>query len=173
MAEKKLSKTQQKIWAPGRRLSLFDTDVRLEEVLEGVITAKPPSVNEMYNIRLITKGGKQIPVVTDSTALIKFKRLASVELGKQWTWEEPLTEDTPYLVVLAFFFKKVTNKSWPKSAKTKRFKKFDTSNYTKATEDVIAKATGVDDCNNMELYLCKREDMKNPRIEVTIFELGT
>ena len=73
-----------------------------------------------------------------------------------------LPKDTAYLVDIWLFLPQMKNKS------DGRYKKLDATNRVKFLEDVIAKALSIDDGQDTDILVHKREDAKDPRVEVTL-----
>ena len=78
-----------------------------------------------------------------------------------WKYQPPLTpENSPnvnaYQLVLTFYLPDMLNATYgqPGGAKT-RFKRIDVSGLVKIVEDLIVEMTGIDDSNNVRLYLEK------------------
>jgi len=70
---------------------------------------------------------------------------------------------------VTLYFTNLLNKTWTKTNKIKtRYKKKDASNYIKLIEDGVARGSGIDDCNNLDVTISKRHDPEHPRVEVTL-----
>ena len=131
--------------------------------LTATIDTFPPSANKMY---IRTRHG---PVLSSEAR--KFKSKASIQLLQQWAFSPKPDPHVAYKLELAFFFPLLENKGWLTGKAKTRFKRKDVTNYIKVLEDIIAKATGVDDSCNMEVVVSKKVDEDNPRIEITYTEL--
>ena len=131
--------------------------------LKATLTIFPPSANKMY---IRTRHG---PVLSGEAR--KFKSKASIQLMQQWAFSPKPCMHVAYKLELAFLFPQLENKGWASGKAKTRFKRKDVTNYIKVLEDIIAKATGVDDSCNMEVVVHKLADPDNPRIEVTYTEL--
>lgn len=108
-----------------------------ELVFSASLTVLPPSTNRAY--RSTPRG------VLKSAEARRFEAEAKAQLLRSFSFDaEPINENEPHCLELHFFFKDLENKSWPKTAK-RRYKRRDTSNYVKLTEDVVAEALGIDD----------------------------
>lgn len=129
--------------------------------LAATLTRYPPSANKMY---APTKWGKRKTAATRN-----FEVWAIGELGKAWSFADKPDPTKPHELILFFYMPKVENKSWP-DCKT-RFVRRDVSNLIKVLEDVIAKASGLDDSATFDTHFFKRLDTQNPRIEIVLQEL--
>lgn len=114
----------------------------------------PPSANKMYTH---TAYGPR-----KSDAMEKFLAQAHLSLGKQLMLSKfyAAGADIPYRLRLRFVFTTLYNAGWPKKAKT-LYKKRDVSNLIKVLEDVVAKTTGIDDCNFLEIVASKEQGPDN------------
>lgn len=120
------------------------------------------SVNQLYVNRI--QGGRTL-----SAKGLAFKRRVIQKLALEWGFTEPLDRDKEYRLVLNFYFPAVFSRGWPKKANS-RFRKIDQSNFAKFFQDCVAEVTGVDDANHTVLLLTKREDEKEPRVEIVLEE---
>jgi hypothetical protein len=66
---------------------------------------------------------------------------------------------------MTFYFDTLENAGYLKTTDT-RYKKFDATNRPKLLEDVLKDATGVDDSQNLDVYLRKRVVAVCPRLHV-------
>ena len=108
-----------------------------ELVFSGSLSLLPPSTNRAY--RSTPRG------VMKSSETRRFEAKAKAELLRGLAFDaEPIDENQPHILDLHFYFAALENKGWPGSAK-RRYKRKDTSNYVKITEDVVAEVLGVDD----------------------------
>lgn len=82
---------------------------------------------------------------------------------------QSLDPHAPYALYLVFYLPNVVNATWPKS-KT-RFKSIDASNFVKFFQDCVVKTTGVDDANHIDLWVSKRADPQNPRVEIQLYQI--
>ncbi len=131
-------------------------------ILTGVIEGKIPKANHLY----INKRGGGRTLSPDGRA---FKNRAQTDLGAQWMMSSTLDPLNAYVLVLKFYLPKVLNKGYPKTAAS-LVKRVDTSGLVKVVEDVVAKVTGVDDCNNFVLLVMKKRDPERPRVEIYVLE---
>ncbi len=110
----------------------------------------PPSVNHAYfNLprggRTLTKQGKKFK--TDVKARILERYYQDITKVKP---------NHPYGLAVVLTFADLTNKTWPREAKS-RYKKIDASNRVKLLEDAVSDALGIDDSQIMCLYVEKQE----------------
>ncbi len=135
--------------------------------LTATISKLPPSTNRLYSSKTFKKNGRLITTKTLSPEARKYIALASKELGKQWMFKEKPKPDVPYELTLVFYLEQLEHKTWPAKATT-RYVKRDVSNLIKLLEDIVAKASGVDDACTLDLHVFKRLDEDNPRVEVAL-----
>lgn len=110
----------------------------------------PPSANNAYvNLphggRRLSKEGEKYKNETISY----FSRTYRRELMT-------IKPNTPYLMVMTFYFDRIENEGWATGAAKTRYKKFDATNRPKLLEDVLKDAAGIDDSQNLDVYLRKR-----------------
>lgn len=110
----------------------------------------PPSANNAYvNLphggRRLSKEGEKYKNET----LAFFTRTYRKELLT-------FKKNTPYLVAMTFFFDDIETKGWASGKAESRYKKFDATNRPKLLEDVLKDAAGIDDSQNLDVYLRKR-----------------
>jgi len=140
-------------------------------MLHAVLHQLPPSVNKLYTLATKkTKTGKIIAFKRLSDEAQKYITWASTELGKSWAFQHKLDPNRPHSLTLKFFLPKVEHAGWPAKAKS-RFVKRDVTNLIKILEDIIAKASGVDDSATFELDIQKRLSEDSPRVEISLREL--
>ena len=139
-------------------------------------TLFPPSINNVYFNKIKrTKGGKRVPIRVLTSEGRKYKREFQSWLAKEHTdvlkfFSSPHGE---YELIVAFYFKDLYNKGWPKQAKS-RHKKFDVSNYLKVAEDSIVEACGHDDSQHLNVGVLKNQlppNEQEPYIEVWAWNL--
>jgi hypothetical protein len=116
----------------------------------------PPSANNAYvNLphggRRLSKEGEKYKNET----LAFFTRTYRKELLT-------FKKNTPYLVAMTFFFDAVETKGWASGKAESRYKKFDATNRPKLLEDVLKDAAGIDDSQNLDVYLRKRDVAQCP-----------
>jgi hypothetical protein len=70
--------------------------------------------------------------------------------------------NTPYLMVMSFYFDCIENNGWATGKSKTRYKKFDATNRPKLLEDVLKDAAGIDDSQNLDVYLRKRPTVMCP-----------
>lgn len=120
------------------------------------------SVNALYINR--RQGGRAL-----STPGRAYQRFIIGKLLEKWALMPSLDLHAPYALYVVFYLPALTNSNWPKT-KT-RFKSIDASNFVKFFQDCVVKATGVDDANHIDLWVSKREDARNPRVEIQLYQI--
>lgn len=135
--------------------------------LFATISELPPSTNKLYSPKTFKKGKKLISTKVLSDEARKYITSASTELGKQWMFKEKPEPNAPYELTLVFFLERIENKTWPAKAAS-RFVKRDVSNLIKVLEDIVSRASGIDDSCTLDLHVFKRQDSNNPRVEIIL-----
>jgi len=120
------------------------------------------SVNALYINR--RQGGRTF--TQDGRA---YQRFIIGKLLERWALMPSLDPHAPYALYIVFHLPVLINTGWPKT-KT-RFKSIDASNFVKFFQDCVVKATGVDDANHIDLWVSKREDAQNPRVEIQLYQI--
>lgn len=130
---------------------------------------QPVSVNELYS----TYRGKK--VLTTAGRAYR-DGIAQVVARSSMEWKR--AHDLVYqkgggaTLLVALYFKSLTNKSWKPGGKTKKGllseprQVQDASNYIKIIEDGVAQGCGINDCNNISVLATKAEDKLRPRTEL-------
>lgn len=110
----------------------------------------PPSANNAY-VNL-PHGGRRLNKEGE-----KYKHETLAYIVRNYRRELMIFKpNVPYLMVMSFYFDAIENAGWAtKTAKT-RYKKFDATNRPKLLEDVLKDAAGIDDSQNLDVYLRKR-----------------
>lgn len=110
----------------------------------------PPSLNNAY-INL-PRGGRRL-----SKAGEKYKHETIAYLARNYRLElMTFKKNTPYLMVMSFYFEHIENAGWATGVAKSRYKIFDATNRPKLLEDVLKDAAGIDDSQNLDVYLRKR-----------------
>lgn len=128
------------------------------------IPSIPPSSNHAYatirgtSKRVLTTEGRSYKTLT--TAHIAQKYPIALKFFKP---------NTPYLLLVRFWFSQITNSGYPKKADN-LYKKLDVSNRLKLLEDALKDAGGVDDSQNMTIILQKFKS-EDERTEIWVWEL--
>lgn len=120
------------------------------------------SVNALYTNR--RQGGR-----TFTKAGRAYQRFILGKLLGEWALMPSLDPHAPYALYIVFYLPNVVNAGWPKT-KT-RFKSIDASNFVKFFQDCVVKTTGVDDANHLDLWVSKREDPSEPRVEIQLYQI--
>lgn len=139
-------------------------------LVEGVMEEpRPVSVNELYTV---FRGKKNL---TKAGAAYR-DGLAQVVARSSFNWKRAhdmvYQEGDGATLLVTLFFEHLANKSWKPGARTKSGasqeprKVQDASNYLKIIEDAVAKGCGINDCNNINICICKVEDALRPRTEL-------
>lgn len=111
----------------------------------------PPSANNAY-VNL-PRGGRRLSKDGE-----KYKHEMLAHFSQHYRKEfMTFKKDVPYLVVMSFYFDHVENEGWATGVAKTRYKKFDATNRPKLLEDVLKDAAGIDDSQNLDVYLRKRE----------------
>jgi len=121
------------------------------------------SVNKLYVQR--RQGGRALSKTGD-----KYQRLVMMMLVKEWAMLAACDPQSAYALELVFFLPRVYTKGYPKKAKNK-YVAIDAYNFGKFFQDCVAKVSGVDDANHLDVIIRKREDRENPRVEITLQEI--
>lgn len=116
----------------------------------------PPSANNAY-VNL-PHGGRRLSKEGE-----KYKNETLAFFARTYR-KELLTfkKNTPYLVAMTFFFDALETKGWASGKAESRYKKFDATNRPKLLEDVLKDAAGIDDSQNLDVYLRKRDVAQCP-----------
>jgi len=111
----------------------------------------PPSANNAY-INL-PRGGRRLSKEGE-----KYKHETLAYFSRHYR-RELLTfkPNTPYAMAMLFYFDAVENDGWLTGKAKTRYKKFDATNRPKLLEDVLKDAAGIDDSQNLDVYLRKRK----------------
>lgn len=110
----------------------------------------PPSANNAY-VNL-PRGGRRLSKEGE-----KYKHETLAYFAQHYRKElMTFKKDVPYLVVMSFHFDHVENEGWATGTAKSRYKKFDATNRPKLLEDVLKDAAGIDDSQNLDVYLRKR-----------------
>lgn len=110
----------------------------------------PPTANNAY-VNL-PRGGRRLSKEGE-----KYKNETLAYLARNYRTElMTFKKNTPYLVVMSFFFDSIENKGWATGDAKTRYKIFDATNRPKLLEDVLKDAAGIDDSQNLDVYLRKR-----------------
>lgn len=126
----------------------------------------PPSLNNAY-INL-PRGGRRLSKDGE-----KYKNETIAFLSRTYRRELMLLKkDTPYLVVMTFYFDNIENEGWATGKAKSRYKKFDATNRPKLLEDVLKDASGTDDSQNLDVYLRKRNVRDCPELRASLPQLG-
>jgi len=120
------------------------------------------SVNALYVNR--RQGGR-----TFTEAGRAYQRYILGKLLREWITLPNLDPNAPYALYIVFYLPVLVNAGWPKT-KT-RFKSIDASNFVKFFQDCVVKATGVDDANHLDVWVSKRADPSNPRVEIQLYRI--
>lgn len=122
----------------------------------------PPSANHAYfNNR---NGGRTL-----APAGKKYIRETKTHLVQNFPYAlNTIRPDRAYLVYFRIYFESITNKLWPKEAKT-RYKTIDASNRIKLLEDALKEACGIDDAQHLMVVIEKKEGP--PLTEIFIWNL--
>lgn len=139
--------------------------------LKAVISSIPPSTNKLYRPITMKKGGRTFTKEVLSTEAKAYITSASLELGKQWMFSPKPKLNVPYELTLVFYLKKIEHKGWPAKTAT-RFVKRDVTNLIKVLEDIVSRASGVDDSCTFDLKICKRLAPQEPYVEVLLREMS-
>lgn len=118
-----------------------------------VINGTPPSSNNMYEN--VTKrrlangqmvgGGRRL---TDEGR--RFLTETKAHLAQHYPKElRTFKPNKPYFIVIRFCLTHIQNKGWAEGKTQNRYKTFDGGNLTKALEDALKDAGGVDDAQTM------------------------
>lgn len=137
---------------------------------------EPISINHAYtvfrgNLQLKKEGRNYKDRVADAVAKATTEWKIAHDVIYQYGGWAHLT--------LTLYFADLKNTSWKPGAMTKGgknkppqpqnpYKKKDSSNYIKLLEDAVARGSGLDDCNNLDVTIRKREDKAHPRIEIEL-----
>lgn len=110
----------------------------------------PPSANNAY--ANLPRGGRRLTKEGE-----KYKNETLAFFARTYR-KELLTfkKNTPYLMAMTFFFDEIETKGWASGKAESRYKKFDATNRPKLLEDVFKDAAGIDDSQNLDVYLRKR-----------------
>lgn len=109
----------------------------------------PPTVNHAY---VNLKGGRGRMLSTEGK---RYQANTTSHLLRTYPQElKMFTPNGAYGIAMAFFFPAVLNAGWPEKADS-RYKRIDVSNRLKLLEDVLAKAAGIDDSQNMVVLMAK------------------
>lgn len=119
----------------------------------------PPSSNNAYvEIPPIIKKGKVIPQGRRlSVEGARYKKDTTTAIVRNYpTSLAQIKKDAGLMLYVRFFFEKLYNKGWPKTAES-RYKRTDVTNRVKLLEDCIKDACGIDDSQNEIVLLEKRQ----------------
>lgn len=131
------------------------------------LSGLPPSLNHAYYTMVQRKGGKNIPLRVLTTEGKKYKIAIKTELASKH--QDVLgffKPDRPYCLVVKFFMKDLSTKTWAEGKAQSRYKKVDVSNRLKLFEDALTDACGHDDSQHFRI-LCWKEDAPPGTDEVT------
>jgi hypothetical protein len=110
----------------------------------------PPSANNAY-VNL-PHGGRRLSKEGE-----KYKHETIAHFTRNYRREFMIFKpNTPYLMVMSFYFDAIENAGWATGTAKTRYKKFDATNRPKLLEDVLKDAAGIDDSQNLDVYLRKR-----------------
>lgn len=110
----------------------------------------PPSANNAY-VNL-PRGGRRLSKEGE-----KYKNETLAFFARTYRRElMTFQKNRPYLVAMTFFFDAIETKGWAEGKAESRYKKFDATNRPKLLEDVLKEAAGIDDSQNLDVYLRKR-----------------
>lgn len=110
----------------------------------------PPTANNAY-VNL-PRGGRRLSKEGE-----KYKLETIAHFTRNYRKEfMTFKKNTPYLMVMTFYFDSIENKGWATGEAESRYKKFDATNRPKLLEDVLKDAAGIDDSQNLDVYLRKR-----------------
>jgi Holliday junction resolvase RusA-like endonuclease len=128
--------------------------------LRGELGRLPPSANKIY---VNTRNGRR-----KSQEAKEYIVWASTELAKQWAFLPKLDRNRPYSLEMRFYLTKVENDGWAERKTKTRYVKRDVTNLVKLLEDIISKASGVDDSATMESHVYKFLRPENPGVEIRL-----
>lgn len=113
----------------------------------------PISTNHAYTTIKLPKGTKR--VLTPEGR--RFKNEATAHLTQNYAFAlKDLAPNKPYAAYFRITMAKLTNDTWPKTAKA-RYKELDATNRLKLVEDVLADVTAVDDSHYFTVAVSKVE----------------
>ena len=136
----------------------------------------PPTSNHIYT--KAPGGGRMLTRLARSW---KKKAVGHMVRDSGLGFQDGLDPNKRYWVEFVFFFEAVENKGWNEFYKkgekegqrkaAMRWKKIDLSNRVKLLEDSVQEAVGVDDSATFAQVLQKNVDERDPRVEVSMFQL--